>query len=149
MRLVVIFLCMQVVSCSHSGYNLHDADAKIDVRLGNSFYSLYLDKDCQSYVVKGTGTNYMDSLIVFSADTSDAFTLDSLEVFLDRLGQFRPTRSRSIFHNDAPRIEVYYLKSKIIDTYYWDPKIWDLVRPIMYQIPKGYNPFRVSDQPFG
>jgi hypothetical protein len=44
----------------------------------------------------------------------------------------------------AQRAEVYFNHQKIYDGYAWDETFWDLFRPIMKQIPEGYDPFRAN-----
>lgn len=49
---------------------------------------------------------------------------------------------------DAARIETYYDGKKVYDAYGFNRKRMLLFRPIMAELPKGFNPFLTDDHPF-
>ncbi|MBO9204662.1 MULTISPECIES: hypothetical protein [Niastella] len=122
-------------------------NVRCDVRLFTRFFSIYINTNGNAYVIKGIGSDYADSLVVQSADTSQVFTLDSAKVFFAALDKliaqpvFKPNGSVGT----AQRGEVYYKQVKVFDDYAFDPDFWDLFRPIMGQVPKAYNPFVVDN----
>lgn len=148
MRYITLILAFHLFSCLSPGSNRLPNDARLDIRLGNKFYSILLNKEGKSYVIKGSGTNYRDSLVISISDTSQGFIIDSVDVFFSKLDRLRSLKPTSVYHLDAPRIEIYYPTDKVFDTYQWDENFWDLVRPIMTQLPAGFNPFRLDEQPF-
>jgi hypothetical protein len=130
-----------------------DKDEKLynvqtDIRLGSKFYSIYLNEEGKAYVIKGNGSYYTDTLKILSADTSNVFKLDSIKLFFENLNRIKANPIIGPNRVDAPRVEIYYDNQKIYDDYKWDEVLWDLFKPIMEQIPQGFNPFRVSDNPF-
>jgi hypothetical protein len=124
-------------------YNVH-----ADIRLGIKFYSIYMNKEGRAYVIKGIDSNYTDTLKVESSDTSNVFKLDSAKAFFDNLNKIKAHPIIGANRGDAPRVEIYYDHQKVYDAYRWNETFWDLFKPIMEQIPKGYNPFRANDNPF-
>jgi len=137
------------ISCKAKVHDAELYNVRTDIRLGNKFYSIYVNEEGSAYVVKGAGSYYTDTLKIKSSDTSEVFKLDSISLFFETLNKikanpiFRANRTST-----APRAEMYYDHQKIYDAYAWDETFWDLFRPIMEQIPKGFNPFRVNDKPF-
>jgi hypothetical protein len=124
-------------------------EARNDIRFGKRFFSILVRENGTAYVIKGIGSNYMDSLQIESADTSQIFKLDSSAVYFDRL---KKLQSNPVFKSNlsgGARAEIYYHQQKICDSYHWGESFWDLFRPIMEQLPKGFSPFRVSEKPFG
>ena len=103
-----------------------------------------------AYVIKGTGSDYTDTLVVKSSDTSNVFKLDSVGIFFNTLNEIR---SKPVFKENrstgtAQRAEVYYKQVKILDDYAYDSTFWELFRPIMNQLPNAYNPFIVDNYQF-
>ena len=136
-------------SCKDTVSNEQQYPARIDVRLGFKYYSVFLSKENKAYVIKGKGSFYTDSLIVKSSDTSHIFKLDSVRLVLESFDQIKSSPiTRTNRTGTAQRIEIYYEHKKIYDGYAWDEVFWNLYRPIMKQLPKGFDPFRVDDKPF-
>lgn len=135
-------------SCKEGSVRSDRYDVRSDIRLGSKFYSLYTSKDGKAYAVKGTGSYYTEPLKVKTSDTSEVFKIDSANVFYHHLNRIKESPIIGANRLDAPRVEIYYNEKKIYDAYKWDETFWDLFKPIMRQIPKGFNPFRADDQPF-
>ncbi len=144
-----MFFFLAFTSCKEKNNNENSYDVRSDIRLGNKFYSIFLNENGEGYVIKGKGSYYTDTLKIESSDTSNVFKLDSAKVFFEVLNRIK---TNPIFKKNrtgtAPRAEIYYDQQKVYDGYTWDEKFWDLFRPIMYQIPNGFNPFRADDKPF-
>jgi hypothetical protein len=135
-------------SCKEKDSDIKPYNVQADIRLGNKFYSIYLNDDGEGYVIKGDGSYYTDTLKVQSSDTSNVFKIDSVKVFFENLNRIKAHPIIGVNRVDAPRVEIYYDHQKVYDAYKWDATFWNLFRPIMYQIPKGFNPFRADDKPF-
>ena len=146
-----LFLFVFILFYSCRGYESRDSvySVRADIRLYDNFYSIYTNEKGNSYVVKGIGTNYMDKLVVKSADTSHKFKIDSINLFFEELNQFKTKPFyRKNRTGTAQRAEVYYNQTKVFDGYAWDEAFWKLFRPIMEELPKNYNPFLADDKPF-
>jgi hypothetical protein len=148
-RFVCILLLLAIISCKGKTNNGKPYNVRSDIRLGTKFYSIFLNREGRAYVIKGKGSYYTDTLKIEASDTSSTFKLDSVKIFFESLNKIR---THPIFKMNrtgtAPRAEVYYEGKKVYDAYEWDETFWDLFRPIMEQIPQGYNPFRSDDKPF-
>lgn len=147
MKLELTFLLF-LFSCNNKLTTESTNDVRLDVRLGKKFYSIYVSKEGDGYGVRGIGSYFVEPLVVEKSDTSKFFRLDSAKLFFDNLEKYERQPFVGAKVQDAPRIEIYYLQKKIYDSYRWGADFWDLVRPIMYQIPKGYNPFLANDETF-
>ena len=146
LHLVIFFTIL--FSCKEDSFRKDTYNVRSDIRLGSKFYSFYISKDGKAFVIKGTGSYYTEPLKVETSDTSEVFKLDSVNVFYNHLNRIKENPIIGVNRSDVPRVEIYYNKEKIYDAYKWDETFWDLFKPIMEQIPKGYNPFQVDDQPF-
>lgn len=147
-NLTYLLLFLAFAACRCQSSDNKPFDARSDIRLGSKFYSIYLNKDGTAYVVKGAGSNYTEALKIESSDTSSVFHLDSAKVFFERLEHIKNHPIIRAKRLDAPRVEIYYSNEKVYDAYEWDETFWDLFRPIISQIPKGFSPFRMDDAPF-
>lgn len=145
-NLLFFFFILQ--ACKEKNAEMDSYNVRSDIRLGTKFYSIYMKDDGLSYVIKGVGTYYTDTLKMISSETSTFFKLDSAKVFLQNLNAIKNNPINGIYRDDAPRVEVYLNHQKIYDAYKWDETFWNLFRPIMEQIPMGFNPFRANDNPF-
>lgn len=144
-----IFLSVFLISCKGKAKTSASYSVRSDIRFGTKFFSIYISEEGNACVVKGKGSLYTDSLNVSSADKSDVFKLDSVNIFFDRLNRIKDKPIIGERRLDAPRVEIFYNEQKIYDAYYWDEIFWDLFRPIMKQIPAGFNPFLADEKPFG
>lgn len=147
-NLTYLLLFLSFAACRSQPSKEKLFDARSDIRFGSKFFSICVNKDGTAYVVKGKGSNYTEALKVESSDTSGVFRLDSAKVFFERLEQIKRRPIIGAKRLDAPRVEIYYSNEKVYDAYEWDETFWDLFRPIMLQIPKGFSPFRMDDAPF-
>ena len=144
-----ILLLIMFFSCKEEKTNNeHLYIVRSDIRFGSRFYSINISEDGTAYAVKGSGSNYTESLNILSSDTSNAFKLDSAKSFFEKLNRIKDNPIIEASQFDAPRVEIYYDQKKVYDTYKWDEKFWDLFKPIMEQIPSGFNPFRADEKPF-
>lgn len=116
-----------------------------DFSRGERFLSLYVKEDSSSFVVKGRRSRRGDSLIVYSADTSSLFRLDSLSFFLKKVDSLNIAPVSNSEIPDATRVLIYYKSKKVYDVYKWDHQFWMFFEPIMYDFPKGFNPFVTKD----
>ena len=146
----ILFFFLAFTPCKEKNNNNQKPyDVRSDIRLGNKFYSIFLNESGEGYVIKGKGSYYTDTLKIESSDTSNVFKFDSAKEFFEVLNRIK---TNPIFKNNragtAPRAEIYYNQQKVYDAYTWDETFWDLFRPIIEQIPKGFNPFLTDDKPF-
>lgn len=149
MKHFLIYFVLYCFSCISPSKNEQINEARVDIRFDTKFYSILLSKNNKAYVIKGSGTDYRDSLVILNSDTSLRFKIDSVKTFFIKLDSLRLLKPIGVDQLDAPRIEIYYYKEKIFDTYRWDENFFNLIRPIMTQLPSGFNPFRVDELPFG
>jgi hypothetical protein len=137
-----------ITSCRVRGDLPADHVARIDVRFGSRFYTVFIPETGKAFGIKGESSDYMAPFKINNSDTSKSLRLDSVQQFFHRLNSLL-TSPMVIDHNsDAPRVEIYYDQKKIYDGHKWDEDFWDLVRPIAGQIPKEFNPFLVEPSPF-
>lgn len=136
------------ISCSEKIEREKLQEARADIRFGNRFYSIYINKTGDSYAVKGSGSYYTDSLEITFSDTSEIFKVDSAKLLFERLEGLRVNPVVGSNRLGAPRVEIYYNRLKVYDAYRWDEVFWSIFTPIMEQIPQGFNPFRANDHPF-
>lgn len=146
--LYILCFFLLFFSCKGKGNDIKSYNFQADIRLGNKFYSIYLNEDGEGYVIKGSGSYYTDTLKIKSSDTSNVFKIDSVKVFFENLNKIKAHPIVGVNRVDAPRVEIYYNHQKVYDAYKWDETFWKLFRPIMEQIPRGFNPFRANDKPF-
>ena len=149
MKATIVFLTLVVLlSCKQ-----HESDppytVRTDIRLGNKFYSVFVNQDGNAYVIKGRGTVYTESLTVANADTSKRFRSDAMKIFFNKV---RSMKEHPIINmpdiTDASRIEIYCDTKKVLDSYGLRKPYMDLFIPIMGKLPKGYNPFFANEHPF-
>jgi hypothetical protein len=135
--------------CSEHAKKESEPTVRFDISFGNKFYSLFVDKSGSSHAIKGTTANTDRPLSIVSSDTSTLFSLDSAEVLFRNIELIKSRPMVIDIGSDAPRVEIYYRTEKIYDSHKWDSQFWDIIRPVMTQIPKEYNPFLVDNKPFG
>ena len=143
----ISFFSFLLFSCK-AQTNREQYKVRADIRLSTKFYSIYMNEEGQAYVIKGNSSYYTDTLKIESSDTSNVFKIDSVKVFFENLNKIKANPIIGVKRVDAPRVEIFYDHQKIYDAYRWDETFWNLFRPIMEEIPKGFNPFRESDKPF-
>ena len=146
-QIIVIILASLLFSCTKRP-NIKVYPIQANFRFGHKFYSLNLNKAGEAYVIKGIGTSYIEPLQYKFGDTSQTFKLDSVSTFLKKIELLRSHPLSDLSSFDAPRVEIFYDKQKIYDATRWDHQFWDMFRPLMQQLPKGYNPFRLDDKPW-
>jgi hypothetical protein len=143
--LCALFSC----ACTQHFHEKNAHNVRADFRFGSRFYSLVSSATGESYAIKGMSTDYNEPFTILSSDTSGPFKLDSVDVFYEKLNEIRSKNLRIDHHSDAPRVEIYFDRTKIYDSHNWNETFWDIFRPVMMQIPKNYNPFLVANKPFG
>jgi len=135
-------------ACVGHANKMHEYKTRVDFRFGNRFYSFCSKESGDSYVIKGKSSEYNDSFVIFSADTSRIFRIDPSKVYFGKLTVLSKKPLVVDHHSDAPRVEIYYDGKKIYDSHRWDEEFWDIFRPVMSQLPKGFNPFLIDENPF-
>lgn len=146
--LYILSVILVFVSCKAQTPKEKTYAARNDIRFGKRFFSIFINEDGTAYVIKGIGSNYMDSLKIESSDTSEVFKLDSSNVYFEQLKKIKNDSIMDPSIPGGPRTEIYYHQQKVYDSYYGGEKFWDMFRPIMEQLPKGFSPFRVNEKPF-
>jgi hypothetical protein len=147
--LYALFFVTTIHSCKEKSPNDQSFNVRSDIRFGGRFFSIFIKENGTAYAIKGSSTFYTEPLKVLSSDTSNIFKLDSVELFFEKLNRIKNNPMIGAIHLDAPRVELYYNQKKVYDTFRWDEIFWDLFKPIMKQIPSGYNPFNADEKPFG
>ena len=138
-----------LIGCTENKGNQNPHKVRSDVRFGSKFYSLCVNEAGESYAIRGTCSDYAQPFVITSSDSSGPFTLDSVRGFFKRVENLKEKPIINTRNTDAPRIEIYYDEKKVYDTRRWDDTFWDIFRPIITQIPRGFNPFILDDKPFG
>ncbi len=145
---LVIFILL-IAACKERVEVEKQYEVRVDVRMGTNFYSIFIKKDGRAIAIKGLGSPHYEPFRIQSSATSSSFKLDSVNKFFESLNKIKADPISNIDNNsDFPRVEIYYDKNRIYDVNKWNELFWELFNPIMRQIPKGYNPFRVRDNPF-
>jgi hypothetical protein len=148
--LLLLFSFLSPFSCRKNIKEQKHYQVRTDVRLGSKFYCIYVNEAGKTYVVKGTGSNYTEQFKkIITSDTSKIFRSDDMKVFFYKVKnmQSNPVIIPSNI-TDAARIEIYFKSKKVYDSYGFDKGFMDLFRPIMGQLPNGFNPFLANDHPF-
>ncbi|WP_316833041.1 hypothetical protein [Pedobacter aquatilis] len=123
--------------------------ARIDIRFGQKFYSIYVKKDGNSEVVKGKGSLYTQEMKISAVQSKLKFRIDSAKVLfavLDKMKEKPLTKTGNM--TDCPRIEIYLHNRKIFDEYNWNDEFWHIVRLIITKLPENSNPFIAEPFPF-
>jgi hypothetical protein len=123
-------------------------NVRTDFRMGSKFYSIWMNENGKAYAIKGEGSFYTEPLKILTSDTSEVFKMDSVKQFYGSLEKMKKQPIIGSNYMGAPRVEIYCDGQQIYDSYRWNEAFWDLFRPIMHQIPKGFNPFLTNDRPF-
>jgi hypothetical protein len=135
----LVFTNCQQTDIGETNYNV-----RADIRSGSFFHSLLVSEDGRCYVIKGTATFESDRFSVLSADTSSLVHLDSQKAiaFFKKIEPFKAKPLIvGITKTDAPRVEIYYDGKKIYDANNWNDEFLDMFKPLIPQLPNGYNPF--------
>ncbi|MGK2862486.1 MAG: hypothetical protein ACSLE0_11160 [Chitinophagaceae bacterium] len=147
--LYTLFFFATILSCKERYHNNRSYCVRTDIRFGSRFCSIFINEDGTAYAIKGRGSHYTEPLKIISSDTSNIFKLDSIKLYLENLNKIKDEPVIGGYRNDAHRAEIYCNQKKVYDAYNWDEEFWKLIKPIMEQIPKGFNPFRdESENPF-
>ncbi|RVU01319.1 hypothetical protein EOD41_04970 [Mucilaginibacter limnophilus] len=127
-----------VISKPLNAYNI-----KTDIRFGRTFYSIYLNNTGYGYVVKGQGSPYTELFLrIDTAEMSKAFKIDSLyAVFQGLQALKRKPQLQTANTTDSAHVEIYYDGRKIYDDYTMSVKFWIVFRPMLTDLPEGFNPF--------
>jgi hypothetical protein len=147
--LSILLFFATILSCKERSPDDKSYNARSDIRFGSRFFSIYISEGGTAYVIKGKGSSYTEPLKIESSDTSNIFKLDSVKLFFEKLNRIKDNPIIGANRLDAPRVEIYYNQKKVYDAYKWDENFWDIFKPIMEQIPSGFNPFRSNEKPFG
>lgn len=121
-------------------------EAQVEIKRGNRFYVLNIAKNKEMYVIKGESVSYYEPLNIKNSDTSNILKLDStgnLFVLLDKLKE-RPILISSS-HIKENKVEIRYEGKLVYLNKREVEPFWDMVRPIIPQIPEEWNPFFIKD----
>ena len=147
--LSITMLAIALYACSSQSSKDRQHGMRADFRFGQAFYSLCSNNSGEAFVIKGKSSGYESPFMALSSDTSATFHLDSVKLLFERLDRLK-SKQMIIDHNmDAPRVEIYYDSLKIYDAHRWDEAFWEIFRPVIRQLPKGFNPFLIDENPFG
>jgi len=147
--LYIILVCITVLISGCKTTNKEPCTIKIDFRFGYKFFSVRINEEGRTYVIKGKGSFFTYPMKIVKADTSRIFTLDSIKSLNRNISKLKqkPVLSTHV-NTDSPRAEVYYLNQKIMDNSQISSEFIDLIKPIITQLPKGFNPFLGDEDPF-
>ncbi|NSL85334.1 hypothetical protein ECE50_000725 [Chitinophaga sp. Mgbs1] len=146
--IILVGLLQGIISYGTAKITQSEYDVHTDVRLGQRFYSIFLHKDGFGYVVKGIGSYYTEPLRIDSSVSSNIFRVDSIKGLIHILSKLNIDSTIKRPMGTIPRVEIYYKNKKVYDAYRWDQSVWNGLRPIISQLPHGFNPFLVNDNPF-
>ncbi|HEX2847203.1 MAG TPA: hypothetical protein VHN59_11685 [Chitinophagaceae bacterium] len=142
-RLVIYFCLIFSTACKNTSSSSKAYDLEMCIRSGGKYHSIYMDKSGNSVVEKGKGTFYDEDLKKETVEESKTFKVesDSVRSFISNLEKLKRDPIKTSKRLDASRVEIYLEGQKIYDSYSWDSSFWDMIRPIIRQIPKQFNPF--------
>ncbi len=145
---MILLAFLALISCRHQNNLFKNYDVRFNIRYGAKFYSVFADENGKAVAIKGASSYHTDSFKIQTSDTSELFRIDSIKSFLRVIDSFKtkPVVGTEMLH--SPRVEIFYDERKVYDSYNWNEKFWDLFRPIMKQIPHGFNPFIVNESPW-
>lgn len=147
--LYLILVCVAVMISGCKATNKEPYVIKIDFRFGYKFFSVRINEKGRAYVLKGKGNFFTYPMKIVQADTSRIFTLDSIKSLNRNISKLKQKPAFSTHVNtDSPRAEVYYLNQKIMDNSQISSEFIDLIKPIITQLPRGFNPFFGDEDPF-
>lgn len=144
----LFFLALLIISACKDKNDKKTYNVQMDIRFGNRYYSLFLSEQGNCKVNKGFGTYYTEPFKPQTFDSSISFKIDSISLFYDKLSTFLNSPKLDTTQDHVARAEIYFERKKILDSYKWDERVWGVFRTIMEKIPKKFNPFRLSDDPF-
>ena len=122
-----------------------DDEAVAFIRYDKKFFALHINNLGTAYLVKGNSTYYTEVFKQHTSDTSQTFKLASTSSFFKGLRNLaaKPI-SRNKPDGEIPRMEIFLNKIKVYDGYENDGTYWNLVRPILNEIPDHLNPFQTE-----
>lgn len=142
-RLVIIFCLIFSIACNNTSNSNNAYDLEMCIRSGVKYHSIFMNKSGDSFVEKGRGTFYDEDLKKETVEESKIFKVesDSVRSFISNLEKLKKNPTKALKRLDASRVEIYLEGQKVYDSYSWDSSFWDIVRPIIHQVPKQFNPF--------
>ena len=147
--ILIIFVCLSIIISSCGTTKRDNYPIRVDIRYGYKFFSLRANALGEAYVIKGKGSYFTELLKIANSDTSLIFKLDSIESFSKEIAHLRNNPNiREHVNTDSPRGEIYYENYKILDEAQTSGKFIDVFRPIITQLPSGFNPFLLDEHPF-
>jgi hypothetical protein len=148
-RSVALYCCLFFAYTINVDAQTH-YNIRVDIRFGYKFYSIFIDNNSRAYVIRGNGSGYLENFKIITSDTSHRFKLSHINLFyrdVDKLKAKPRIMNSSV--TDSPRVEIYYEGKKIYDGQESGTMFWEMFKPVMLQLPKGYNPLLLDDHPFG
>lgn len=118
---------------------------KIDFSFSDQFCTLYLNEDGSAKATIASEYRNTDPFVAWRyADTSKPFRLDSATAFYKAL-KACSEHSWIDYHpsQDGLKVEIYQ-NGLLVFCNNEVGCFWDIIRPIMSEIPEGYNPLRTN-----
>lgn len=144
----LIYLSLIIISSCKDKDDKQIHNVQMDIRFGNKYYSLFFSEDGNCKVNKGVGTYFTEPFKPQEVNSTIDFKIDSIILFYEKLNILKENPKIDTVPYHMTRAEIYFERKKIVDSYRWDKNVTSLIGTIMEKIPKGFNPFRVSDNPF-
>lgn len=145
MRASIILLVISFVIISCNEKKSTNYDTEINVRIGYRFHKIKFDSSGNGIATKGTATEYNEPFVEKNIEFTKEFKIQSMDDFVTQLEKLSKNPIKTLKKLDAPRVEIKYKDKTIYDGYSWNSEFWDIVRPIMKEIPKESNPFMRQD----
>lgn len=139
--LITSFGCKNISDFNPSKEHLDNI--KIEVRSGYEIISVKLNSDGSGISRKGTGTYYTEERDSISFNDSISFKSNSFEILNENLNSLKSNAYNGSKYQDAPRVEIYFNEDKLYSGYSWNSEFWEIIRPVIQEIPEKFNPFMV------
>jgi len=146
----IVLFCILLSECNQqTKQNKTCYSTRTEVTWSDRFCTLYIDEDGRAQVIKGHYTDlYLMSLTI--TDTSKVFKLDSVKQFYKTLQVLASKHYIDATSADSPTFRIYRNGALLYCDYGIRAEFWDVFRPILVEIPNGYNPFiQEPGNPFG
>lgn len=138
--LICIFF---IVSCISKDSKYKNFDSTINIEFANNYFSIYLNRNGNAYVVRG---NLVDSIKTgnkIPLDSSDIFHIDSIENYFKGIDSVSKVQ-QIITRGYGQKAEIFLNTKKVYETYASRKEFWIIFRPIIMEIPRNYYPFNTA-----
>lgn len=141
--ILLLLFSFLIISCNETENANYDTE--VNVRMGYRFHKIEFDSSGNGIATKGTSTDYIEPFEQKNIEFTKKFKVQSIDSFISQLEKLSKNPIKTQKKLDAPRVEIKYKDKTIYDGYSWNSEFWDIVRPIMKEIPKESNPFMKQD----